>query len=158
MWHVALIINELENRTTCDDVANFLNQCGDDGLQLVAASGGYLLFRSSEVTPEDAFEDEPEVMYEEEEDEEPEPVHQKPTGRRRRVRKAPVRKKRRRQTRPATSDPSVRQHGSDIDPATGLPLSAVQGAVQVDPSLLRGFESTVPASAPQDANDPFGLG
>lgn len=158
MWHVALIVNEMENRTTSDDIANFLNQCEEDGLNLVAATGGFLFFRQSDTAPQtDFMEEDYEVMYEEDEEEE-EPVHEVPTKPRRR-RKAvannpPRPPQRRRRARATTPDPSVRKGGSDIDPATGLPL----GAVQVDPRLLQGQGPAMPSSAPRNTADPFGLG
>jgi hypothetical protein len=146
MWHVFPIISEEGDRTTSDEIANFLNQAEADGLKLVAMDQGYFFFQSTGQLDQE-FPEEEEVVYEDETPPPP-PVHPRPTRRRRAARKAPQRTARPRAVMP---DPSIRAGGSDLGPD----FRPQGNIVQVDPSLMQA--PVVPNSQPHSAADPFGL-
>ena len=130
MWHVEPIISESEGRTTSGEIADMLNDCEAEGLKLVAATGGFLFFKSFETSapalPPREVPPPREVVYEAEPEED---MQTKPVQRRG---KRP----------PPKPDPSIRPGGSDIN-----------FRQYEEP------ESTpLPQASPQDPNDPFGLG
>lgn len=142
MWIVHPIISEESDRTTSEDIANFLNQAEVEGLKLVAMDQGFFFFKAlnspAVPPPADDLEEEQDVVYDERA-----PQPQTHPGVLAQVRRAPA------------PDPSIRSSGTDLDPK----LFAAPGTVRVDPRVLhQQSQPVVPNAQPHSNDDPFGLG
>jgi len=158
MWVVHPIISEELDRTTSEDIANFLNQAETEGLKLVAMDQGFFFFKAVDLPEGSELADdlEDEVVYEEEQPP-PEVVHSVPT-RRRRAPASVTGPANARGRRPSQPDPSIRPTGTDLDPN----LFAQPGQVRVDPRVLHPTvdvrtQPVAPNAQPHSDADPFGL-